>query len=907
LALDKQINMYSVDTGNFYSNRERYLHNKNAKLRREKNYVNNARKPIEKQLLDFGYTKKDISKMKSSDVELDLIDGSEDIVTEYQRLSELYKHKVDEADKIKDALLLILSHKVSQNELTNGKDHTRTLNETTVSEKNIISIFDSALTRIMGLEKDELTENLITVQVYYFDVFKDMSYFGFMYKGEKYKYLTSSAGQIRKKKAVFIKESVWNKYEKTIMCGLTIDKINSKGGNNVNKHLAYMALTNSATDEWEDFDIDKTIVIDDFETNVFGTYDLIDDVTYSITRESGSVPIPHSDGCGMILYGRNKMVRLPWVKGLLGVFDYISLIKENGWSPIIKDIYGKEHNIIEEDIQIIFTKSQFKMAKYYDSWDEYKEYFKQYNCKAGYCNEEETRIKDSKINYQELQTLTDTTDEDLEYMIEKSVKKLNNICKTREGLFNVFGITPYNTHPTPLQQAVKIYPNLLNDEYMKITIREIKNGLLKKYRAGKLEIDGKYTFLMPDFYAACEYWFGHIENPIGLLADSEVFCDLFRHSEKVDCLRSPHLYKEHAVRFNVASNAFPEKREKIKKWFTTSAIYTSCHDLISKILQFDVDGDHSLVIGDKRFIEIVEKSMRGIVPLYYNMKKAEPCELTPQNIYKGLNSAFTGGNIGIYSNNISKIWNSDIFVNGTDEEKQSATNIVKLLCMENNFTIDYAKTLYKPERPKHIDSDIKEFTRKKVPHFFYYAKDKEKAQVECKNNSLVNKLEDVIKDMRLDFRGLDLGKIDYRLLMNKPRIQVNQRVIDEYKKLNSEWHFKINMKDDEDNNFAWIAHNIREKLNEFGYSESEITDMLVKELYGKNNKRKESLWFCYGNYIVRNLTENIKPRSTKIIQCVDCGEWFEVDSSLMNKIRCNCCQHEVDKERKRIWKQNNKR
>ena len=257
--------MYSVDTGNFYSNRERYLHNKNAKLRREKNYVNNARKPIEKQLLDFGYTKKDISKMKSSDVELDLIDGSEDIVAEYQRLSELYKHKVDEADKIKCTLLLILSHKVTQNELTNGKDHIRALNEKTVSEKNIISIFDSALTRIIGLEKDELTENLITVQVYYFDVFKDMSYFGFMYKGEKYKYLTSSAGQIRKKKAVFIKESVWNKYEKTIMCGLTIDKINSKGGNNVNKHLAYMALTTSATDEWEDFDIDKTIVIDDFE------------------------------------------------------------------------------------------------------------------------------------------------------------------------------------------------------------------------------------------------------------------------------------------------------------------------------------------------------------------------------------------------------------------------------------------------------------------------------------------------------------------------------------------------------------------------------------------------------------------------------------------------------------------
>ena len=36
------------------------------------------------------------------------------------------------------------------------------------------------------------------------------------------------------KKTVFIKESLWNKYENTLMCGLTIDIINAKGGNNPN-------------------------------------------------------------------------------------------------------------------------------------------------------------------------------------------------------------------------------------------------------------------------------------------------------------------------------------------------------------------------------------------------------------------------------------------------------------------------------------------------------------------------------------------------------------------------------------------------------------------------------------------------------------------------------------------------
>ena len=169
---------------------------------------------------------------------------------------------------------------------------------------------------------------------------------------------------------------------------------------------------------------------------------------------------------------------------------------------------------------------------------------------------------------------------------------------------------------------------------------------------------GKYTFLLPDFYAACEYWFGGIENPNGLLKDKEVFCNLFKKSEILDCLRSPHLYKEHAIRFNVASDKYGDRTQQIKEWFATNGIYTSIHDLISKILQFDVDGDKSLVVADPNFVTIAERNMNGIVPLYYNMRKAEPMELNNKNIYFGLNAAFTGGNIGIYSNNISKIWNA---------------------------------------------------------------------------------------------------------------------------------------------------------------------------------------------------------------------------------------------------------
>lgn len=900
--------MYAVDTGHFYSNHEKYLHDMNCKYRKERNYINNKLPELEKQLKEFGYSKEEISLFKADkaeEVEREIFEEHIDTIQEYINWNKLIIHKREKAHESKDKLLTLLANKVAQNELTDGRDHIRYIREEELRDNNVISVFESSLTRTIGIKKDELTDALLVVQVYYFDVFKDISFYGFIYKGEKYKYFTSSAGQIRKKKAVFIKESVWSQVEKTIMCGLTIDKINSKGGNNVNKHLAYMALTNSATDEWKDFDIDRCIVIDDFETNVSGTFDFIDETDYSIVRKTDVVPITHTDGAGMMLPSvmtKNTMFRAPWIKGLLGVFNFKKFIEVNNYSPIITDIYGKEHDVIAEDIQIIFTKSQFKMAKYYDSWDEYKAYFKKYNCQAGRCNTEEDRIKNAKINYQMLQTLTNITDDEIDLLTAKSVEKITNICNSEETMKDILGITPYNENMTAFQKAVKIYPALLNDTYAKDVLREVKNSLLKKYRSGKLEVNGKYTFLLPDYYAACEYWFGHIETPNGLLADKEVFCWLYKYYDKLDCLRSPHLYKEHAIRFNVANKVYADRVEIIREWFTTDAVYTSTFDLISKILMFDVDGDKSLVVADPNFIRIAERNMNGIVPLFYNMQKAQPTELNNKNIYEGLNAAFTGGNIGIYSNNISKIWNNDVFINGTDEEKQHAIDCVKRLCCQNNFVIDYAKTLYKPEFPKEIGEEIKVFTNHKLPAFFEYAKDKEKSQVEKRNDSFVNKIFNRVPNKSINTRGLKLGKLDYKQLMHNVNVICSEEVKELYDRLNKEYRYKINMKDEYVDNLRYVACSIRDEFMKLGYSEETITDMLVQYLYSKEKRAKQLLWFCYGQYIVNNLEKNVEIKKTKYIQCINCGEWFEVDINNGMTCRCNECLSMYKRERDRIRK-----
>lgn len=124
----------------------------------------------------------------------------------------------------------------------------RTLDPRSLSPKNVISVFESAMTRVFGFEKDQLYDDVIVVRAYYYEVLKDIIRDGFLHNGERYVVFTASAGQIRTKRTVFVKESLLEKHRLTLMCGLTIDHINELGGVNVNKYLAYLALSNSATD-----------------------------------------------------------------------------------------------------------------------------------------------------------------------------------------------------------------------------------------------------------------------------------------------------------------------------------------------------------------------------------------------------------------------------------------------------------------------------------------------------------------------------------------------------------------------------------------------------------------------------------------------------------------------------------
>ena len=53
-----------------------------------------------------------------------------------------------------------------------------------------------------------------------------------------------------------------------------------------------------------------------------------------------------------------------------------------------------------------------------------------------------------------------------------------------------------------------------------------------------------------------------------------------------------------------------------------------------------------------------------------------------------------------------------------------------------------------------------------------------------------------------------------------------------YDKLNKEYRYMVNMKDEYIDNLHYVACSIRNQFLDFGYSEDVITDMLIQYLYG---------------------------------------------------------------------------
>ncbi|MEC1757394.1 hypothetical protein [Schinkia azotoformans] len=937
--LSKQVFIYSLSTDCFLNDVEHELHKEKQLLDMGKKYYKDVLKKLEDKdnitkkeidaffkklsfgtlankyrpkshLIDFFMFKIDGKSVIDDEIELELIEllnqSPRNQKAIRQKKTQLFKLITDRVNELKDKL----------DEEADKHKGVRRLREEYLVDSNKVAQFESTLTRALGVDEGKTTTDIIMIRAYRYKVFKSIVENGFIgLNNEKYQYLTSSAGMIRNKKSIFMKNEVYDNVQGQLFAGLTDEIINSRGGMNPNKYNAYTALALTSSTVWKEFEsenlIDHAIVVDDFETDVIDEVDYIDK-NYKITRGKKPVTIPHSDGAGIMLSSVSEkalQIRLPFFKGLLIPTPYDKFIKKyKDASPIVKDIYGKEWDVIKDDIRIIFTRSQFKAWKYWindndveNSWSDYRKAFKDNKCEAAiaHTEEDEETFCDKTLSYQILQTLN-MTKEELEGIASRTVSNIKAIGKDLNVMMEALGITKENKSKNYFQQALEIYPNLINDEHSRQVIKDTKKSMTIRAKSGKLLVESKRTFISPDVFAFMEWLFAGKENPKGLLENGEVSCKLYDDKQKLDCLRSPHLYKEHSVNVNKVD-------ENTNEWFITNCIYTSVHSLITKVLMNDVDGDECFIVSQKDFVEIAERNMKNIRPLDYELASGKAEEITKANIYKNLIEAYKK-NIGEYSNLISSIWNSNEIKD--DKFKDEAIKVIRWLTYENNAAIDYAKSLWFPTRPPEVDEIIKKYTKKKSPYFMIYSNDKTKKQVEAKNNSTVNMLDDIVPSTRsrIVFEKVK-EEHDYKKLLNNASVsletEIAKEIIETYDKLNKNKYKDIKKQAKKQGKSMKkvkyrVIDDIRDALRNIIQDDIYITDVLVKYLYENNSPNKDTLWDAFGHVIVWNLKRNVM----EIVECLDCK--CEIEKTKQRQVRCTDCQNKRNKYLEKMRKRKNR-
>ena len=116
MSLDVQVQILSVDTGNFYSNREASLHWLNHKLRIERNELKKKENEIVDTLFKYGFDKNDLESILNNEYDFDSWGDDSSTLSklgeEYHKTKDLIKWKNKKIKESKNKLLDLLSNKI---------------------------------------------------------------------------------------------------------------------------------------------------------------------------------------------------------------------------------------------------------------------------------------------------------------------------------------------------------------------------------------------------------------------------------------------------------------------------------------------------------------------------------------------------------------------------------------------------------------------------------------------------------------------------------------------------------------------------------------------------------------------------------------------------------------------------
>jgi len=591
--------------------------------------------------------------------------------------------------------------------ITHSKFSELSLKELTEKKKKITRMRDNESNRDALKKINSQIDKMIFVPEIVAITFSDVRHYkaiikngGLKINGDTYIRLLCGAGHARRSTVLFCEKSVYDKLDNFLSCG-----INPKHKINLNKFNSYYALSSSATSPVskcgfvvvKDLEIEKDIIVDYFIENEKGTDPTFEERTvknkFNIFDGQGLISPAQASRWSMELeldwLPSSFIFRGAWAKGLLVTFDFHKFAKDNKVNEIT-DIYGMAHKI--ENIDLILTESQFKMAGAYTSLEQYSAECENRNFGWGVSRIAPKKDKDTTTTtYQYLQPMKIETDEQIEAICEKTVDWLKQVSGGNwmdailflggGGLENPTD-NWFDVMTDPIVKSLILEETLVNDIYVRQYLFRILRKKIKDSYMGVLSVEGNYQFISVDPYAEAQHALGL--EVTGILHEGQYYSNYWNNKDvkKVSCFRSPMTWRSEHVVLNFEDNPILDEWYKYQE---TDIIFNIHDDTLMKLSGADVDGD--IIMTTPEFTEF-SYSSEYRTP-YYERKVAPKQLVVKEDLWKsdiiGFNSK-----IGLITNYGTTFFS--LLANAeTDEVKQLLINRLKTCNVMQSCQIDKMK------------------------------------------------------------------------------------------------------------------------------------------------------------------------------------------------------------------------
>lgn len=627
----------------------------------------------------------------------------------------------------------------------------------TDSVKKQISIINTNIDKMLFIP--EYISVVIDDVAHYKKIIKN----GLYINNQKYVRLMCSAGQARVNTVILVREDYEEELKKRLRCGAKSVKITK------NKYNAYFALSSSST-----YLIPKpnVLLINDCEIEMEKRVDWISKIPPTekhklsnnerVDERTISLMFNLFDGCGAVSVEFAKRVadaleldyipsafciRCAYVKGMVFVVDFKQYARELG---IIfqKDLYGVEQKV--EDMDMILTKSQFKLYNAYDSIEDYHRLCEENGILWGVTKV--TPKKDDtyfRSNYQFCQAIDLRKDSDVAELCQPTIDWLSGICggDVNHTLLFLLGRmleSPdidyndiLNLTSDNVAKALILNPNMINEEYIKNTIIMSVNKKIRESYLGKLILDGNFSVMIPDMYAFMQHAFG--QEVTGALKEFEHYSHFWNQRGKTEvvAMRSPLTWRSEVNKLNLKNN---DLTEKWFKYLTSGIVYNvwGCDCIIHA--DSDFDGDIVATTDNPVFLRCRYDNL----PITYTKSTVNKEFIKEEELYLADIQSFNS-EIGSITNISTSFYEllSKYEDNPESEEAKEILERLKLIRKSQGDSIDKAKGIKIEPMPKHWTKTVKKkpddindtmfdfinsIVADRKPYFFRYLYPKENAK-----------------------------------------------------------------------------------------------------------------------------------------------------------------------------------